>query len=530
MNSGDSLAAVPFFLNGSPSNRIDWTAMRFAFFLLSSLPLFAQCPAKAGFGEPGAGPAWNGWGIDLANSRFQKDARIPADRLGQVKLKWAFGFPGVKSVLGQPSVVGGRVFIGVDTGAVYSLDSATGCAYWMFQAGAGVRTAITIDERNVAYFGDIKANAYAVNATTGALVWKVSVDGHPLARITGTPRVFEGRVYVPVASGEEGAGPNPKYACCTFRGSVVALEAATGKQLWKTYTIEDAPRQIGTNETGVVRWAPAGGGVWNSPTIDAKRRALYIGTGDAYTDPAAKTTDAIMALDLDSGKVLWVVQDTENDAWLVGCSGKTPPENCPKDLGPDHDFGSPPILKTFPDGRTLLVAGQKSGNVWAHDPDRKGAVVWRTALVNNTKEFGGKIVWGGAADEQNAYFGLGTGGIAAVQLRDGERKWFAALQPAAAMSAHPGHEGPLSATPGAVFSGGWDGVLRALSAADGRVLWQYDTVREYKTVNGAEGKGGSMGAAGPVVAGDTLFAPSGYIGVRNGMPGNVLLAFALQPD
>jgi len=496
-----------------------------------ALPLLGQpCPQQGEIGDPLVGASWNGWGGDAANSRFQKDAQLPADQIAKLKLKWAFGFPGVKSVLGQPSVVAGRVFIGVDTGAVYSLDAATGCVYWTFHADAGVRTAISVDARKAAYFGDLKANAYAVDATTGKLFWKIHLDEHATARITGAPRVFESRVYVPVASGEEGAGVNPRYACCTFRGSVVALDAATGRRIWKTYTIAEEPKLTGKNSNGVERWSPAGGGVWNSPTIDTRRRALYVGTGDAYTEPAPGTTDAIMALDLDSGKILWVAQDTENDAWLVGCAGANRPENCPKELGPDHDFGSPPMLTVLPNGRRLLIAGQKSGNVWAHDPDQKGAVVWRTALVENTKEFGGKIVWGGAADEQNAYFGLGTGGIAAVQLRDGERKWFSALQPAAAMAAHPGQEGPLTAIPGLVFSGGWDGVLRALSAVDGRVVWQYDTVREFQTVNRVAAKGGSMGAAGPTVAGGMLYAPSGHIGVRSGVPGNVLLAFSIQPE
>jgi len=484
-------------------------------------------PCHAGGPPPdfSAGPAWNGWGVDAANTRFQSAQPVQPDRL---KLKWAFGFPGVKSVMGAPVVAGGRVFLGVDTGEVYSLDAATGCQSWVFKADAGVRSAVTVaraGNRWAAFFGDLKANAYAVDAITGQPIWKVHVDEHPSARITGAPKVFENRAYVPVASGEEGAGVNPKYACCTFRGSVVALDAASGRQIWKTYTIADEPKLVGKNTTGIQRWSPAGGGVWNSPTIDAKRRALYIGTGDAYTEPAPKTTDAIMALDLESGKILWVVQDTENDAWLVGCAGSTPPENCPKDLGPDHDFGASPILKTLANGRTLLIASQKSGNVWAHDPDQKGAVVWRTALVNNTKEFGGKIVWGGAADDQAAYFGLGPGGIAAVALRDGERKWFTALSPAPAVAQHPGHEGALTAIPGVVFSGGWDGVLRALSATDGRVIWEYNTVQEFKTVNGVPGKGGSLSVSGPTVAGGMLFAGSGYVGVRQGMPGNVLLAF-----
>lgn len=493
-----------------------------------------QCPANAPLRDPARGAAWNGWGADLSNTRFQpaKTAQLTADGVPRLKLKWAFGFPGVRSVLGEPSVAGGRVFLGVDTGFVYALDADTGCVFWSFEAEAGVRSAITVAQAKgapyAAYFGDIKANAYAVNASTGALLWKVRVDDHPSARITGAPKFFDGRIYVPVASGEEGAGVNPRYACCTFRGSVVALDAATGRQIWKTYTIEEAPQSVGKNSNGVQRFGPAGGGVWNSPTIDPNRHALYVGTGDAYTEPAPRTTDSIMAMDLESGKILWVVQDTENDAWLVGCNVKNPPENCPKDLGPDHDFGSPPILRTLANGRTLLIAGQKSGNVWAHDPDRNGAVVWKTAVVANTTEFGGKIVWGGAADGQNAYFGLGTGGIVAVQIRDGERKWFTPLQPAAVLAKHPGQEGPLTAIPGVIFSGGWDGVLRALSAANGHVLWEYNTVQDFKTVNAVAARGGSMGAAGPVVAGGTLFVPSGYVGVRNGMPGNVLLAFSAQ--
>ena len=507
-----------------------------AILILSSGALSAQpkpgCPT-AKFGDPATGPAWNGWGVDASNARFQPadPAQLPARDVPKLKLKWAFGFPGVKSVMGAPVVAAGRVFLGVDNGQVYSLDASTGCDYWTFQADAGVRSAITIQRagaRYAAYFGDLKANVYAVDAASGELIWKVHVDDHPSARITGAPKVFEGRVYVPVASGEEGAGVNPRYACCTFRGSVVALDAATGRQIWKTYTIAEAPKPVGQNSNGVQRFAPAGGGVWNSPTIDPKRHALYIGTGDAYTEPAPATADALMALDLETGKMLWVAQDTGNDAWLVGCNGATHPENCPKDLGPDHDFGASAILKSLPNGRTLLIAGQKSGNVWAHDPDQKGKVVWRTALVENTKEFGGKIVWGGTADDQAAYFGLGPGGIAAVSLRDGERRWFTPFQPAPPVAQHPGQEGALSAIPGVVFSGGWDGVVRALAAGDGHVIWQYDTVHEFPTVNGVAAKGGSISVSGPTVAGGTLFVGSGYVGVRNGMAGNALLAFSVE--
>ena len=488
-----------------------------------------RCATTPAIESVTSAPAWNGWGADAANTRFQPAAaaQLSSADASRLKLKWAFGFPGARAVSGQPAVVAGRVFVSSDNGYVYALDAKSGCVYWSFHADAAVRSSVTV-ERPAAgkpyavFFGDARANVYALDAAAGTPLWKVHVEDHSTARITGGVRFFEGRLYVPVASGEEGAGGNPAYECCTSRGSVVALDATTGKQVWKTYAIPDAPKPTTKNSAGTQLWGPSGAGVWNSPTIDARRRALYVGTGNAYSAPAAPTTDAIVAMDLDSGKILWSAQGTSNDVWLAACLGNPGPS-----CGPDQDFGSPPILRTLQDGTSLLVAGQKSGNVWAYDPDNKGAVVWRTPLVSNTTEFGGKIVWGGAADEQNAYFGLGAGGIAAVRLRDGQRQWFASLQPTGS-PARPGQDGALTVIPGAVISGGWDGVLRVLSSNDGHTLWEYNTIRDFETVNRVDAKGGSMGAPGPVVAGGLLFVPSGYVGVRNGAPGNVLLVFGRE--
>lgn len=492
-----------------------------------------QCPANVPLGDLSARPLWNGWGNGASNARFQsaKEAELPADRVPQLKLKWAFGFPGADEVYGQPTVAGGRVFLGVDTGAVYSIDAATGCVYWSFQSDGGVRTAISIGPvkgkgpvKYGAYFGDVRANAYMLDAETGKLVWKVQVDEHPVAKITGAPMLYEDRLYVPVSSQEERSGGwSTVYPCCTFRGSVVALDAGNGHQIWKTYTVPDPAKPTQKISNGVQQYGPNGGAVWNTPTIDAKNRAMYIGTGDAYTKPVSKNTDAIMALDLKTGKIMWSIQDTEEDAWISGCGGEIKSENClpPSEIGPDYDFGASPILKNLPNGHRMLIAGQKSGMVWGHDPDREGTVAWKAQLVQKLAL--GMITFGGAADDQNAYFGLRTGGIAAVSLDTGQKKWFTPIQ--SPEKGPRGENAAITAIPGALFSGGWDGVLRAFSTQDGHLLWEYNMVHSYDTVNHVPGKGGSMAAPGPTVAGGMLFAGSGYL-FGAGIPGNVLLAFS----
>jgi polyvinyl alcohol dehydrogenase (cytochrome) len=494
-----------------------------------------KCGSNPPITSLSATPAWNGWGADASNGRFQtaKAAGITADQVNRLKLKWAFGFAGATSVYGQPSVAAGRVFVGVNTGYVYSLDAATGCVYWSFEAQAGVRNAISLGEVKAggsttyaAYFGDLRANVYAVDAATGALLWKTHVENHSLAGITAAPALYGGRLYVPVSSREESAGVLASYSCCTFRGSVVALDAGTGKEIWKTYIIPDEPKPNKKNSEGTQLYSPSGGAIWNTPTIDAPHHALYIGTGNNYTEPATDTTDSVMAMDMDSGKVLWFLQDTPKDVW-IGCGLYGESDNCPKDMGPDYDFGSSPILRILPDGHRVLIAGQKSGMVWAHDPDRKGAVLWKTQIVEKLAL--GEITFGGAADEQNAYFGVRSGGITALRLSSGEKRWSTPLNgdPRTDPRAALGQNAALTAIPGVVFSGGYDGMLRALASDTGKILWEYNMLGDVKTVNGVAAKGGSMGAPGPTVAGGMLFAGSGYVFGARGRPGNALLVFAL---
>ena len=275
------------------------------------------------------------------------------------------------------------------------------------------------------------------------------------------------------------------------------------------------------NSRGTQLWTNSGAAIWHAPTIDPRHRAVYVATGDAYTEPAHRNTDAVMALHMDTGKILWSVQDFENDVWLVACA-QEPTENCPKDLGPDYDFGTSPILMTLPNGRRVLLAGQKSGQVHAHDPDDSGKHLWTATLVEKIGE--SEILFGGAADDRNAYFALDNGTVAAIDPATGQRKWFLPPRPA---GPRRGVTAAITAIPGVLFAGFQSGVLRAYASETGQEIWSVDTLREFPTVNKVSARGGSMGAPGPTVAGGMLFVGSGYVGLGNGTPGNVLLAFGL---
>ncbi len=212
--------------------------------------------------------------------------------------------------------------------------------------------------------------------------------------ITGAPTLYSGVLYVPVSSMEEVTGSQPSYQCCTFRGSVVALDIATGRQIWKGYTIPEAPRPTKRNATGTQLYGPSGAGVWSAPTIDVQRQVLYVATGDNYSDPPSETSDAILAFELATGRLLWHRQVTANDAYITSCLvGDS--TNCPESNGPDHDFGQSPILVTMRSGQRVLVAGQKSGVVHALDPDQEGKILWQTR-VGKGGPLGG-IMWGSAA-------------------------------------------------------------------------------------------------------------------------------------
>ena len=505
-------------------------------------------------------PHWNGWGVDLSQSRFQPAARaqLAAAQVPALKLKWAFGFPGVSSASAQPTVVGGRIFVGSTGRKVYSLSADSGCQYWAFDTEGPVRAAITIAVSGgvwTAYVADQRANLYALNALTGAQLWKKSIDDHPAAVITGAPTLAGAILYVTTSSSEEGASVNPAYECCTFRGSVSAVDAATGTVRWKSYAIPEEPKQTRKNAQGKQMWGPSGSAIWSSPTVDIKSRRVYITTGDGYSDPVADTTDAFMAFDADSGKLIWSKQMTANDSYMMGCGLPAPLDtNCPKANGPDFDFGSSPILVDLPNGRRALIAGQKSGVVHAVSADT-GEILWQTRVGKGGKV--GGVQWGSAYDGTRVYVALSDvemappppgakgaqptmlglpllldsktgGGLSAINPQTGVLAW-STPHPGCGtrLSCSPAQSAAVTAIPGVVFSGGLDGYLRAYSSSDGRIIWTVDTAREYTTVNGVKANGGGIDGPGAVVVGGMVFVNSGYAFIGS-VPGNVLLAFSID--
>jgi polyvinyl alcohol dehydrogenase (cytochrome) len=482
--------------------------------------------------------AWTGWGNGVDNHRFTKSSIDPS----KLVLKWAFGFPGAAISFAQPSITGGRMFVGSAARKVYSLDAKTGCIYWIFEPQANVRAAITITPQKVALFADQLANVYAVDARNGELLWKTHVDEHRSGHVTGAPQFWRDRLYVPISAAEDGPSLNPKYECCTARGGVVALDAKTGTILWHTYSVAEEPHPTRKNSIGTQLWGPSGASIWAAPTIDAKRNRLYVGTGDNHSEPETKTSDAILAMDLDTGKIVWSKQLTEHDTFNIACVA-VDQTNCPQPAGPDLDIGSSPMIVG-----NMLIVGQKAAVVHALDLDHNGEIKWQTR-IGRGGPLGG-IQWGMATDGTNVYVALsdvaakpGTGifggprfvadpksggGLFALRIDTGAKVWSAPPPDCGdRKNCSPAQSAAITAIPGAVFSGSVDGHIRAYSTKDGSILWDYDTVRDFKTVNGVAAKGGSMDGPGPVVVNGMVYVPSGY-GSWGGNAGNVLLAFGQQ--
>jgi len=485
------------------------------------------------------------WGMRPENWRAvgKDQTSVDAENASGLKLAWVFAFPGSTRSRVQPTVAGDVLFTADQFGTVYALDAATGCTRWTVQSDKEIRSPLIVGtnaagEPDALYFGDIAGQVHAIDLATRQIVWTVRPDAHAQATITGAMRLHEGRLYVPISSLEVVAAMDGAYACCTFRGAVAALDVKTGATVWKTYTIAEAPKVQGTNRAGVNQSGPSGAPVWSTPTIDPRRGRLYIGTGENYSHPATATSDAIMALDLASGRIVWTFQATANDVWNAACPSGP---NCPVNTGPDYDFGAAPILVELPGGRAIVLAGQKSGDVYGLDPDRAGAVVWK-AKPGRGGIMGG-VHWGMATDGKTLLVPISDlsvypkdahlpaqSGMHALDIATGKLLWSTVLPDVcngAKWRCSPGVSAAATLAPGVVFGGSLDGSLRAFSTRDGAILWTFDTNRQFEAVNGITGNGGSIDSSGPVVAGKLVYATSGYdkFGQKGG---NLLLAFSLS--
>lgn len=484
------------------------------------------------------------WGMGLENLRFSDNQEINTQNVADLKLSWAFAFPYASRARSQPTILGNTLFTASQHGVVYALDRATGCIRWTFQADYEIRSAITIgyNEKNQAnrlYFSDFKAQIYALDLKTRKLAWKIKADEHPAATITGSLSLYKDRLIVPISSLEIVSAIDTSYECCTFQGAVMAINAKDGQEIWKTRTISDAPKPSGKNKMGVTILAPSGAPVWSRPTIDAKRQLIYVGTGENYTRPTSNTSDAIIAMSLATGEIQWVQQCFPKDAWNGACSIPNHP-NCPDNTGPDADFGAPPMLVTSA-GKDLIIAGQKSGDVYALDPDKNGAIVWQK-VVGRGGIMGG-VHFGMATDKSTLYVPINdqgsyqlhedkapSPGIHAFDVWTGEERWATIEKNRCGdekWSCGPGITGPITANSSLVFAGALDGVLKAYDAKTGKELWAYDTQRDFEAVNGVPAYGGSIDSDGPILVDKQLFINSGYAKF-NEKAGNVLLAFEVQ--
>jgi polyvinyl alcohol dehydrogenase (cytochrome) len=491
------------------------------------------CPANPALRDLDSAPAWSGWG-GAANARFQSERAAglkPAD-VPRLKLKWAFGLPGGNNMYSQPAIAFGRAFVGADDGAIYSLDAKSGCVYWSFKSDTFGRFAPIVapisghpGTRYAIFFVTRSATAFAIDAHNGKLLWQ-NVVKDDLNNLSATAAYHDGRLYVPLSGTETLTGASLDYECCKSRGTVVSVDANTGKVIWRAQSIQEPLRSLGENSKGKQMWGPAGASVWNTPTIDAKRKLIYVGTGNSFGRIAASTSDSILALRMEDGKIAWHHQEFAGDSFMNNCRATNAADgNCPETLGPDYDFGgSSAILQTV-NGHDILLAAGKGGVAIALDAEKNGALLWRTQLWDTqAPPASGLVVWGGTADGQRVYYPLqqAGGGLKALQLTTGKVDWNADVK-----ADRRGQASPATSIPGVVFTGGWDGILRAVDK-DGRVIWTYDSKQDFQTINGVVANGGSFGSAGPVIAGGMLYVSSGYTGIMGGQQGNVLLAFGVE--
>ncbi len=514
------------------------------------------CPADRRARQLDGTPTVSTFGFDIKNSRrlSYEQAGLSAADMPNLELAWAIAFPQTITMRSQAAVVGDILFVpvGESKNRVFAFDVSQAdkpCIQWVYEGDRTLRTSAGFgtlpDGRKAVVVGDMGGYVHAIDAKTGKLIWESHMGLFPASISTGTPVIVGDKVIAPSSQYEIMVAAQDSHECCKIHGGVVALDALTGKRVWEGHTMEDA-KPLRDRGDGKMIWGPSGAPVWNSPSIDPKRNRLYVGTGEANSAPAHPNTDAIMAFDLRDGSVKWSHQATADDVFNVGCGPRGGPKNCTSEtVFRDVDFGASTILATAPNGRDLVLAGQKSGTVWAMDPDT-GKVVWRRNI--GTGGPNGGIHWGIAVDDTHVYAPISypgrsipaqevpadlKPGLYAVNLNDGSIGWkfeVAADCTDARKKFVPrcnslfGLSGAPTVIGDHIVTGGLDGRLYMVERKTGKLVWQYDTARDFETVNGVEGNGASVDNASIVAANGLLIVNSGY-GLFGQGAGNVMLAF-----
>ncbi|MCA1654895.1 MAG: PQQ-binding-like beta-propeller repeat protein [Pseudonocardiaceae bacterium] len=470
--------------------------------------------------------------------------------MGQLKLKWAYTYEKVPyaRVGSQPAVSGGVLYVGAPNGKLLALDAKTGATRWTFDLDpitgplpGGVQNQVRDGAAvygDKVYIGDSTGRIYAVDKNTGRLVFATKVSEQPQSILTSSPLVVRGRLYVGVSTLESGAAGNPNYPCCSHRGSVVSLDANTGRVLWNYYTLP-AAQQVGTWPSGAAKFSPSGGSVWSSPVADLATGTIFVGTGNNATGEAGDI-DSVLALDMYTGRPRWKQQMTFPDTYTTQCEKPDPGEYCPG-LGTtalDADFGASANVISV-DGRTLVTIGQKNGMFYAFDA-RTGKVVWRTEIAPGPHG-GAGTQWGSVYDGRYIYtatwFDGSPSSLLALDPRTGRIVWRSA-HPAdgcatGGAAAFPdvcgiGFTPAPSGTPGLLYEGSMDGKFRIFSARDGAKLWEFDAVRDFQGVNGVPGRGSAIsGNGGAVIVDGMVYVQAGYYPFYPSDKGVVLLAFGL---
>jgi polyvinyl alcohol dehydrogenase (cytochrome) len=346
-------------------------------------------------------------------------------------------------------------------------------------------------------------------------------------------------VYAAVSSLEDPLSYDPLYPCCTFRGSVVALNAATGKTLWKSYSIGAAPAPLHKQTSaGAELYGPAGGAIYAPVTIDAKRNLLYAATAESYQHDQTDGSNAIIAFDLGSGERKWARQPHPRDNSSACKHQDDDPDACDNPASALFEFAAPAVLATLSNGRQVLLAGQKSGVVYALDPDHGGEILWERRVGQGGTA--GGILYGFAAVAGVAYVPISDaevkppytpGGLAALDIATGKLLWQAPAPSAKCgwgdYACSGAQAASVAAIPGVVFSGSWDGHMRAYATRDGAIVWDVDTANSFDAVNGVKANGGAVSGYPVIVADGTVFVTSGAGSLTH--PGNALLAFAVPP-